>query len=344
MVVEIEVMHDAHAQPQRFLGLDQVTQIGPAVAGPADRAAASFFNGPLVQLITGVSDMDRTLVGVQVAVASVPAGIYTVKEIHASVHSLQDILGRTDAHQIGGLVFGQVGRDRLDDGIHLFMGFPHRQAADGVAVQIHVADLLRVADPDIMINGSLVDAEQELMAVDGILPLIQPGQFLPAALQPPGRTVYGICYILPVRQGRRTFVKGHGNGRAQVGLDLHALFRSHEDLGPVNMGTEPDAFLLDFTQLRQRKDLEAARIRQDGPVPSHEVMQSAQLMDGPVSRPDMQMVGIAEGDLGIYGPEVTGRQASLDGGRCGHIHKDRCLDGAVDRFHPGPLGHPFLFQ
>ena len=57
-----------------------------------------------------------------------------------------------------------------------------------------------------------------------------------------------ICtlHIFPVRRAGRALVKSHGDRGSQIGLDLHALLRSHEDLPTVDMGVEIHALLLYF--------------------------------------------------------------------------------------------------
>ena len=58
-----------------------------------------------------------------------------------------------------------------------------------------------------------------------------------------------------------TLVEGHGDGGAQIGLDLHTLLRPHEDLVAVDVGVEVNALLLDLAEACQGKHLEAAGIR-----------------------------------------------------------------------------------
>ena len=77
-----------------------------------------------------------------------------------------------DAHQISGFVFRQMRQGQIQNFIHLGVGFPYGQTAHGVAVQIQFADSFGVLNPDICKSGALIDAEQHLMGVDGILPPI----------------------------------------------------------------------------------------------------------------------------------------------------------------------------
>ena len=178
--------------------------------------------------------------------ASVAAGIYAVEEVHAPVYRLQDIGRRSHAHQIGGLVLGKIRRHRLDDSVHILMGLAYCQSADGVAVQIHLRNLLGVLDPDILINRSLVDSKQQLVLVDGVRKAVQPLHFRLTAGKPAGGAGHGFLYIIPLRQGRSALVEGHGNGGGQIGLNLHTLLRSHENLPSVNMGVKIYALFLYF--------------------------------------------------------------------------------------------------
>jgi hypothetical protein len=48
----------------------------------------------------------------------------------------------------------------------------------------------------------------------------------------------------------------------------------------------------------QREDLEAAGVGQDRPVPGHEAVESPELGDQVGARAEVQVVGVAEQDLG----------------------------------------------
>ena len=76
--------------PSISLGLQQMPEVGPAVPA-AGRAAAALLNGPIIQLVFGVQQVQLAVVGIYMAVASVAAGIYTVKEVDAPLHSLQNV-------------------------------------------------------------------------------------------------------------------------------------------------------------------------------------------------------------------------------------------------------------
>ena len=232
----------------------------------------------------------------------------------------------------------------FDGVIHLLMALPHCQAADGIAGQIQRGDLLHVGHADIMEHRPLVDAEKHLPRVHRVLPAVVVGQSRLAALQPADGTIAGFLHIVPGRGDLDALVKGHGNIRAQIGLDAHAFLRPHKNVPPVHMGIEADALLLDLPQLGQGKDLEAATVGEDGAVPVHELVQAAHLLDQRVAGAHMKVVGVGKLHLAADGFQVVGGEGAFDGPLGAHIHEHRGLDGAVGRFQLSPAGLALLFD
>ena len=261
--------------------------------------------------------------------AAVPAGIYAVKEIHAPVYGLQDIRRRSHAHEIGRLVRRKIRNHSLNNLIHLLVALAHGQAADGVTVQLHPGNLFCVLNPDILVDSSLIDAEQKLIRIDGIRQGIQPFHFCLAAREPAGRPGYRTLHVIAFCQSRRALIEGHGYGRGQIGLNLHALLRPHENLPPVHMGIEIHTLFLNFAQGRQRKYLKSAGIRQNRLIPGHEFVKASQLLHDLIAGAHMKMVGIRQFYLGADLLQIRGGYGSLDGCRCSHIHEHRRLHGAV---------------
>ena len=60
------------------------------------------------------------------------------------------------------------------------------------------------------------------------------------------------------------------------------------------MALEGYALIVDLPRFGERKDLEAARIRQHGVRPLHELMQAAQVADDFIAGAQVEMIGIAE--------------------------------------------------
>ena len=87
----------------------------------------------------------------------------------------------------------------------------------------------------------------------------------------------------------RDSIEGHGDGRGQIRLNLHALFRAHEYLPAVNVGVKIYPLFLDSAKSCQRKNLEPAGIRQDRLVPDHELVKASQFLYHCIPWPDMQL-------------------------------------------------------
>ena len=222
------------------------------------------------------------------------------------------------------------------------MGLPHGQSPHRIAVQFHFRYSFCMFDTDIRVYRTLVNPEEHLFGIQGIFQGIQPRHLLFAALQPSGGAFCGCLYVAAVRLAGGALVKGHRDGGSQIGLDLHTFLWSHEDPASVYVGVKIDPLLLDFAQSCQRKNLKSAGVSQDGPVPGHELMESPQLPDHLITRAHMEMIGIGQLHLGLNLLQIGCGHGSLDSPHRPHIHKHRCLNGAVNGFQNGPLGPSLL--
>ena len=238
-------MKHTQTHAQHLLCLKQMADICPAVAS-AGRTLATLLNGTGIQLIFGVEQIQFSKVGVHVAMASVPAWIYAVKEIHAPGNTLQNISRCSHTHQVCGLVCRKIGNHTVQDPVHLLMALSHGQSSHRIAVKVHFGDLFCVGNTDIIIHCALVNAEQHLLGIDGVLLRIQPCHLILTPCKPPCGSINRILDIFPVRHRGRALVKSHGNGGCQIGLYLHTFLRSHENLMPVNVGIEINPLLFDL--------------------------------------------------------------------------------------------------
>ena len=75
-----------------------------------------------------------------------------------------------------------------------------------------------------------------------------------------------------------------------------------------------------------------------GPSQRGELVQAAHLCHQLVPRAQVEVVGVAEHDLGADLLQVMGGQAALDGAGGGDILERRRLDGAVYRAKLAPTG------
>ena len=113
---------------------------------------------------------------------------------------------------------------------------------------------------------------------------------------------------------------------------------------PVEVRLEVAALLGELAHLRERKDLEAAGVREDRAVPPHEPVQTAGGGDDLRPRPQHEVVGVAEDDLRLQRDEVA-RLQRLDGAERPDVHEHGRLDDPVrGREPPQPrLGARILF-
>ena len=91
------------------------------------------------------------------------------------------------------------------------------------------------------------------------------------------------------------------------------------------MGFEGHALFGQLAQLRQRHDLKAAAIGQDGALPIHEIMQATLAGDAFSARAQHQVIGIAQQDIGASLAHLLGIHG-LDCACRAHRHEGRRLD------------------
>ena len=203
------------------------------------------------------------------------------------------------------------------------------QAADCISVQIQLTDLLCMLDTDIFVDRTLVNTKEHLMLIDRIRQAVQSCHLVFAAMQPSCRTLYRTLDIFSFCHTGRTLIKCHGDRGRQIGLDLHALFRSHENLSAVYMGIEIYAFFFDLSKTRQRKYLKSTGVCQDRFVPYHKFMQSAHLFYNLITRSYVKVIGVGQLHLCADLLQILGRYCSLDCCCRSDIHKNRGLYHAM---------------
>src|SRR5436190_11464756 len=88
------------------------------------------------------------------------------------------------------------------------------------------------------------------------------------------------------------------------------------------------AFLGDLAQLGQRKNLVTSAVGKNWSIPIHEFVESAEIPDHIQSRPDKQMVRVAENDLRLDLSQLS-RRHCLHRALGSHWQERRRLDRAV---------------
>ncbi len=107
-------------------------------------------------------------------------------------------------------------------------------------------------------------------------------------------------------------------------------------LEPSMWDWKRSALVVDPGEPGEREDLEPAAVGQDGAVPVHEPVQPAKGLDHLAPGPQVEVVGVAQDDLGAGGRKLLGRHR-LDRAERADRHEDRGLDRPVGGFeNAGP--------
>ena len=108
--------------------------------------------------------------------------------------------------------------------------------------------------------------------------------------------------------------------------------------GTINMRLKLNAIIRDFRYVPEAEYLVAATIRQYGPVPAVELMQAARLLQNVGGGPQVQMVGVAEYNVGIDVLLQLALMYGLHRTSCAHRHKNGRLNLAVIGFNEAGTG------
>ena len=188
-----------------------------------------------------------------------------------------------------------MGHNLVQNPIHIFVTLSDSQSADRIARKVQLRNPLRVLYPHISKDSSLIDTEKQLPPVQRSLFLIQALHLLLTTDKPARCSLHGRHDIIPLGKSGGTLIKSHSDGGSQVRLNLHRLFRSHEDLSAVDMGAKLYALFPNLPAgLCQTVDLESAGIRKNRFIPIHETVQTAKFFDDLVPSTNMKMIGIGE--------------------------------------------------
>src|SRR3954467_1541660 len=136
-----------------------MTQAG-AAEGPARVAPAFLVRGARIASVAGCLDLQPSLPGEEEPVARHPGGQDAVEEIDSGERAAQEVLGRSNAHQVPRLVRRKERRRVLDPFPHLRGVLADRETAERGARQIECGDLLDVAFARNGEEPSLDDSEE----------------------------------------------------------------------------------------------------------------------------------------------------------------------------------------
>src|SRR6267154_870652 len=117
------------------------------------------------------------------------------------------------------------------------------------------------------------------------------------ALQPAQRSLQRIACRGLVGASRNDMIECHRDICAERPLNLDGALRSQSAPAAIDMTLKLDAIFIDFAEALEGKDLKAARVGQQRPLPRHELVQAAELRDDVLARADVEVVRVREYDL-----------------------------------------------
>ncbi len=292
---EGEVVQSSDLHPQNLAAVDQVPQVSFAVK---TAAAASTFgvDGRKIVAPFGVAHVHDPIGGVQQPMPGIAAGQHTIEHVDAQGDALQEVARRTHAHEVTGLVAGQNAADQLGHGVHFFGGLAYRQAADRIGWPLKRCDGFGRLDAQVFVGAALHDGEKGLLIAVQALGFVKMGT---AALEPAMGHFHRLLGVFVFARVGRTFVKSHDDVAADDALDVDGSLRTKQVLGAVDVRLESHPFFYNFTGTTQGIDLIAAAVGENGLVPAVEFVQPPHLLQNFGTRPQVQVVSIAQDDLGL---------------------------------------------
>src|ERR1700722_4384046 len=102
---------------------------------------------------------------------------------------------------------------------------------------------------------------------------------------------------------REALVEDHRDVRSELRLDVGRLLRSQRMRRAVEVRAEVRALLVDRAPVGQAEHLVTAAVGEDGLAPADEAMQAAATRDQIVAGAEVEVIGVAEQDLGAEAVE-----------------------------------------
>ena len=249
--------------------------------------------------------------------------------------ALEQVVRHPAPHQVARPVRGQQRRRVRDDVVHDVGRLPDAEPADGVGLEPDLDRRLHALGAEIGKRPALHDAELRLARGwsrrRGPGSLAQLRATAPAPAAPTAPTAPSPACAVSAVAG----VAMHSSSTIAMSEPSWA-WMSVAQLGrqqvqrAVEMRAELRALLADASHRRQAEHLVAAAVGQDRSLPADEAMQPAGPRDQLVARPQEEVIGVAEDDLGAEILEVA-MGDRLDRAARADRHEGRRLDDAVRR-------------
>ena len=160
---------------------------------------------------------------------------------------------------------------------------------------------------------------------------------LPPPVEPAASQRQRLFGIVIVGIARGTLVERHHDVRPDDALRIHHILGRKEVFRAVDVRTEVRPLFGELATVRQREDLEAAAIGENGTLPPVELVQPAGLVQDIEARAQVQVIGVAQDYLGLDVVAQLALMHSLDRRHRAHGHEDRRqYRTVVGRDYAGP--------
>ena len=317
-MIEREIVDTEEVPAEVLAGFREMVEVAARVVF-ARVAVTVGVDGLFRKFVHGARQLEFSLRGEDRAALGELGGNDTVKHVHAAMDGFEEIDGRTDAHEIARNVLWKVIGNKAGELVALGVGLPDSEAADGETVEAERAQELGALLAEIMVAGALHDAEEGLFRIT----TGAEGALGPAV----GEQHRGLG--LRVAGGRRDTLIEHHHDVAADGL-LHgdARFRREEERLAIDVALEVGALLFHRAFRLEGEDLKAAGVGEHGPVPLHEIMDTAKFLKHLGAGTEEEVIGVGEDDVGTGCLEGLDRLA-LHGGLSADGHENRRLYFAV---------------
>ena len=315
-------MHRQQNTAEHLLLRDHVANERAAVAACAHRAGAGGVDGAVVVRKARVAEVKATFTGERRTHAAGARRQHAVEHVDAHTHTAHEGGGVADAHQVARLVLGHVlAYERCQSLEHGLVVLAHRVAADAITGEVTaLLQMAQRAQAQVQVHAALDNAKECLVIA---------GMGLIAALGPHARQLDGTLNVGARGGIARALVQLHADVGAELHGDLHVVLGRPEHVATVVIvDNKAHAFVGELDGVVVAEDLETTRVGEDGAVPVHKLVQSAQLGDGVLAGTHGQVISIGKHDLGAELFDGLGRNA-LDVCLGAHGHEDRRLDVAV---------------
>jgi len=208
------------------------------------------------------------------------------------MNGFEDVEGRADSHQVARGIRREERRRQFGEILPLVLRFADGKTPDRKSIERHRGQRFRAFSAKVSEAGALDDAEEGLRGVPSRIE---------AALRPAMGEFHRPARGSFVGNRRNALIEHHHDVAADRALDANAFLRGEQMHFPVDVTLEPCPFLRDRPRVRERENLKAAGIGEDGAIPVHEGMDAAHSGEDFRSRAEHEVIRIREEHAGAGG-------------------------------------------